>query len=126
MRRPVQMRAKRHAFFRHLAQFVQTENLEAAGVGENRARPRHEAMQPAQLADLLDSRPQIKMVGISQKNLDAEFFQNVLRDAFDRRQGSHRHEDWRFDDAVRRGQPAGAGSAGGGFDLKGNRQRWRL
>ena len=73
-----------HSFFVHLAKFVQAENLEAARVRENRARPRHETMQAAQLAHLLHPRPQIKMVGISQKDLDAQFFQNVLRNAFDR------------------------------------------
>ena len=118
------MRAKGHAFLRDLAQFVQAENLEAAGVGENRARPGHEAMQSAQLADLLHPRPQVKMVGVPQKNLDAELFQNVLRDAFDRGQGSDRHEDRSFDYAVRRGQAAGASRAGSSFDLKRDGQRW--
>ncbi len=77
------MRAKRHAFLGHFAKFVQTENLEAARVGENGARPRHEAMQPAQLADLRDSGSQVEMVGIAQKDLYAEIFQDVLRNAFD-------------------------------------------
>ena len=67
----------------HLAQFVQAENLEAARVGENRARPGHETMQAAELPHLLHSRPQIKMVGIPQKDLYADFFQDVLRNAFD-------------------------------------------
>ena len=122
MRRSVEMRAESHAFLGHLAQFVQTENLETAGVGENRARPRHETVQPAQLAHLLDSRPQIKMVGIAQQNLYAEFLQNVLRHAFHRRQSSDRHEYRSFDYAMRSGQPPSAGRALGRFDLKGNGQ----
>ncbi len=77
------MRAKGHSFLVHLAQFVQAENLEAARVGENRARPGHETMQAAKLAHLLHSGPQIKMVGIPQKDLYAEFLQNVLRNPFD-------------------------------------------
>ena len=112
------MRAERHAFFGDLAQIVQAENLEAAGVGENRPRPRHEAMQSAQLADLLDSRPQVEVISVSQKNLDAEFLENVLRNALDRGQRSHRHEDWGFDFAMRRDQTAGAGGAGVSLDLE--------
>ena len=57
-------------------------------------------MQATHPADLLHAGTQVKMVGISQQNLDAEFFQNVLRHAFDRRQGSDRHEYWRFHYAV--------------------------
>ena len=82
MRRPVQMRAESDTFFRDLPQFVQAENLEAAGVGENRPRPRHEAMQPTRLPHLLHSRAQIKMVSISQQDLNADVFENVLRNAF--------------------------------------------
>ncbi len=83
MRRAIQVGAKGHAFLGHLAQFIQTENLETARIGENRARPRHEAIQPAQLADLLDSGPQVKMVGITQEDLYTEFLEDVLRNALD-------------------------------------------
>src|SRR6266852_4214324 len=126
MRRPVQMGTKRHTFFRHLAQFVQTENLEAPGVGENCARPGHEAMQPAHPADFLHSGPQVKMVGISQQNLDAKLLKNVLRNAFDRSQGPYRHEHRRFHDPVRRKQPSSAGCAALRIDLKESGHRWGL
>ncbi len=118
MRRPIQMRTERHAFLGDFAQIIQAEHLEAARVGENRPRPRHEAMQSAQLADLLDSWPQVEVIGVSQKNLNAKFLENVLRNAFDRGQRSHRHEDRSFDFAVRRDQAAGAGGAGLSLDLE--------
>ena len=82
MRRPVQMRAKRHALFGYLPQITKTENLESARIGQNRARPRHEPVQAAHPSHLLDSRPQIKMIGIAKKNLYVKVFENVLRNAF--------------------------------------------
>jgi len=37
-------------------------------------------VQPAEVADLLVSRTQIKMIGVAENDLRAEFFKNVLRD----------------------------------------------
>ncbi len=119
VRRSVQMRTKRHAFFGHLAEIVQTEDLETAGVGEYGARPCHKAMQSAQLAYLCYSRPQVKMVGIAEKNLDSKFLQDVLRNALHRRHSSNRHEHGSFDYAVRCSHPPQTGRSGGGFDFKG-------
>ena len=48
--RAVDMRAEAHAFFRDLAQLRQRHHLEAAGIGEDRAVPRHEFVQAAQPA----------------------------------------------------------------------------
>ena len=50
MRRAVEMRAKCNPFLVDFTELVQAENLEAAGIGQDRPRPRHETMQPAQLA----------------------------------------------------------------------------
>ena len=100
------MRAKRHAFVRHFAQFAQAENLEAAGIGENRARPGHEFVQPAQLADQFMAGTQIEMIGIGKQDLHAEVFEILLRLALHRRGRAHRHERRRINHAVRRGQPA--------------------
>src|SRR5271155_2062719 len=74
--RAIEVRTKRHAFFGDLAQLVQAENLESAGIGQDGLRPRHEAMQPAQPSNGFDSRTQVEVIGIAEKNLDAEFFQN--------------------------------------------------
>ncbi len=112
------MRAEGYAFFADLAQIVETENLEAAGVGENGSIPRHEAVQAAHLANGFDSGTQIKMVGIAKQNLDAEFLQDILRNAFDRTKRSYGHEDWRFDFSVGHDEFARTGGVAGGFNLK--------
>ena len=62
--------------------------------------------------------PQIKMVGVAEQNLDAEFFQDVLRNALDRCQRADRHEDGSLDLAVRSQQAARAGGAGGGVNFE--------
>ena len=112
------MRAEGHAFGADGAQLVEAENLESPGVGENRPGPRHETMQAAELADLFHSRPQVEVIGIAEKNLDPEFFKNVLRNALDGGQRADRHEHRRFDLPVRGEQAAGTGRAGSRFDVK--------
>jgi hypothetical protein len=32
---------------------------------------------------LLDSRPQVKVIGVAEQDLNPEFFKNVLRNSFD-------------------------------------------
>ena len=120
MGRAIQVRTKPYAFFRHLTQLVQTEDLESARVGQNGARPRHETVQPTQLAHLLHSRPQVKMVGIPQKNLHSQFLQDVLRNALYRRQRSHRHEHGRLHHPMGSSQPPDPRRSAGCFDLKGD------
>ena len=66
------------------------------------------------------------MVGVVQQDLDAEFFQRVLRHALDRRQRSHRHKDRGLDFTVRREEASGAGGAIAGFNLEAERHRRRL
>src|SRR5271168_1436564 len=51
VRRTVEMRTKRHAFLGHFAKLAQAENLEAAGISKDRARPCHETMQSSHLPD---------------------------------------------------------------------------
>ena len=57
-RSPFEVRLKQHALFGDLAQPAQAENLEAAGIRQNRPRPVHEPVQPAELANGLMPRPQ--------------------------------------------------------------------
>src|SRR5580658_732756 len=104
----IQMRTKRHALLRHLAQFAEAENLEAARIGENRARPRHEFVQPAHLADQFMSRTEIKMVGIRKQDLYEKVFQVLLRQALHRRRRAHRHERRCINPSVRSSQPSQA------------------
>ena len=100
----IQVRSKRHAFVRHLAQFAQAENLEPARIRQNRSRPRHEFVQPAHLADQFVSGTQIQMVGIRKQNLYTEVFQVPLRLSLHRRRRAHWHERRRINRSVRSSQ----------------------
>src|SRR5258708_37024661 len=75
-------------------------------------------MQPAQLADGFDSGTQIQVIGIAEKNLNAEFFESVLLHSLDRSQRPHRHKDRCFDFTVWRDQASGAGPVAGRLNLK--------
>ena len=48
------------------------EDLEAAGVGQDRAVPRHERMEPAEVADQLVAGPEMQVVRVTEQNLGAE------------------------------------------------------
>ena len=76
--RAVEVVLEVHALLGDLAQFGQREDLKAAGVGEDRAVPGHEAVQPAHFSDGFDTGPQIKVIGISEQDLDAQLFQHIL------------------------------------------------
>ena len=114
------MGTKCHAFFRYLTQFVQAKNLKPARVSEDRARPRHETMQPTQVAHLFHAGAQVEVISISQKDLRAEFFEDVLRNSLDRCNCADRHEYRRFDDTVWSGEASQTGSILGRVNLKGN------
>ncbi len=112
------MGAEGDALFADFAQFIEAENLKTAGIGKDGARPGHETVQPAQLAYLLHSGPQIQVVGVAEQNLHAKFFENVLRNAFDGSQRADRHEDRSFDLAVGSQQASEPGVAGGSVNLE--------
>ena len=99
-------------FLGDLAQIVQAENLKAAGIGQNGTRPGHEPVQSSQLLYLCYPRPQVKVVGVAQQNLDTEFLEDVLRNAFDRGERADGHEHRRLDFAMRSGETATAGCTG--------------
>ena len=100
----IQVRAKPNAVFRHAAQRFQAHDLEAAAVGQDGPRPRHEAVQAAGIADQLMPGTKIKMVGIGEEDLDAQCFQFLLPQALDRAPRAHGHEHGRLHGAVRRVQ----------------------
>ena len=54
----VEMRAEAHAFRTYFAQIGETEDLVAAGIGQNCAIPRHKFVQTAKLADQFVPRAQ--------------------------------------------------------------------
>src|SRR5262249_44535163 len=117
------MRPEGYPFFCDLTQLIQTENLESAGVSENRSRPAHESVQSAKPAHLLHARPEQKMVGISEQNLDIQILKKILRHALHRRQRSHRHEHRGFNRAMRGNQSAPACAIQVVEDLKLKRHR---
>ena len=112
------MRAKRDSFFAHSAQLIQAEYLKSTRVRQDGAPPRHELVQPAHPANRLDTGPEIQVVGITQYDLRAQLFENVLRHSLDRRHRSHRHEYRSFAFAMWRGHPPKARSATGSFKVK--------
>ena len=63
------MRLKARAILGDLAHGAEAEHLIAAAIGQDRPRPVHEAMQPAQLANPLMTGTQIQMVGIAEQDL---------------------------------------------------------
>src|SRR5690348_7029039 len=95
------MRAKFNAALADFAQLIEAEELEPPGVGKNASLPRHEAVQRADLADCLVTGPQIQVISVAEKNLDAKLFENVLRHTFYRSERADRHEDRSLDFAVR-------------------------
>ena len=80
----------------------EAEDLEAAGVGEDRPRPAHKAVQPAQTCDALIAGAQVEVVGVGEHEDRADLLQLTRRNRLHRRPRPHRREDRRGDDAVRR------------------------
>ena len=80
----VEVRAEADAVVSDLAQRAEREDLKAAGVGEQGARPTDEAVQPAHAADGLVAGTQVEVIGVAENDLRAERFEHVLRDGLDR------------------------------------------
>ena len=115
-----------YALFRHLAQIAEAEDLEATRIRQDGLVPRHELLHAAELSHRLDARPQIKVVGVVQQDLDAQLFQRVLRHALDRCKRANRHEDGRLHLAMRREEASGARCAIACLDLEAKGHRGRL
>ncbi len=96
------------------AERAERENLKAAGVGEEGARPTHEFVKAAHAADYFVAGAEIEMVGVAEDDFCAERFERVLRDGFDGALRADGHEDRGFDGLVGEDETA-ATAAGGGF-----------
>ena len=101
VRTPVEVRAEADAIISDFAQRVEREDLKAAGVGEQGARPTHESVQAAHAADGLMARAQVEVIGVAENDLRAEGFKHILRDGLDRSLRADGHEDRRFDGLMR-------------------------
>ena len=69
--RAVDVGPERHTVVGQRAEVAQTEDLEAAAVGQDRTVPRHEAVESAEALDELDAGPQEEVVGVGEHDLRA-------------------------------------------------------
>ena len=123
MLRAVDRRAEGDAVGVELAQFLERHHLEAARIGQDRARPVHELVQPAQRRHALGARPQHQVEGVAEHDLRAGLGDRLRQHRLDRAGGAERHEGRRLDRAVRGGDAAATGGAVAGQKLEGKTHR---
>ena len=107
LRRPevlgaVEDRAERHAVVGDLHRVGEAEDLEAAGVGEDRAVPAHEGVEPAGVLDDVGARAQEQVVGVGEDGLRPELAQPRGQHPLDGRTRPDGHEQRGVDLAVGR------------------------
>ena len=104
-----------HALLGDLANIAEAEDLEAAGVGEDRPFPLHKVVQVAvQLHDLL-ARTQPQVEGVAENDLRAGRFNFLRRHSFYGTVGADRHKRWRFNDAALKHKTAATRATIGGI-----------
>src|SRR5262249_41278948 len=97
-----------------LARRRQAIDLKAAAICEDWAAPAHEAVQAAHSCDEVRSGPQFKVIGVGKHDTGAGGRELVRCQALDGRLRADWHEYRRFDNAVRRMEPAAPRGAIGG------------
>ena len=102
----IEVRTEAHAVVRNFAQFGKTEDLVAAGIGEDRSVPGHEFVESAEIANQLMAGPKIKMIRIPENDLCAEFLQCLVAQTLHRSLRAHGHEERAIDRTVRSVQAA--------------------
>ena len=95
------MRTKFHSFFTDFPHLAKAEDLKPATVGEDRAVPRNEFMQTAELEDRRVTRPQEKVICVAENDARIKRFEHFLCEGLDSALCANRHEDRRFNLAVR-------------------------
>src|SRR5262245_17746913 len=121
--RAVDGRAELDARVGDLPELGEAPDLKAPGVGQDRAVPAHEAVQSAELAHDVVPRPEEQVIGVGEDDLRARRGEVVRAQCLHGRVRADRHEDRRLDDAVRRGEPAGARGPVRGGELELHRIR---
>ncbi len=116
----VHRRAEVHALFGDLAHGAQREDLEAAGVGEDRFLPLGEVMQVAVGLDHLHAGTQPQVEGVAEDDLGADLGNRLRRHPLDGAIGAHRHEGGCLDAAPGKGEAAAARPAIAGQALEGH------
>src|SRR6266511_2966892 len=120
--RAVEVRAERDALLGDLDEpgprpvapcgaLAEAEDLEPAGVREERAAPGHEAVEPAQAAHPLVPGAKEQMVGVPEDDPDAERLEVARLERLHGGRGPHRHEDGGVDRAARGLEPSAARGA---------------
>ncbi len=102
----VEMRLEDHAVLVDGAQLGEGEHLEASRIGEDRAGPVHEPVQPAERGDALRARPQHQVIGVGKDHGESGARHVFGAHRLDGRRGADGHEGGRVDRAVRRREPA--------------------
>ncbi len=105
----------------HLAEpGTQRQHLEAAAVGERRARPVHEGTQATRLVDDVRAGLQVEVVGVGQHSLGAQLTHRLRQHRLDRGLGADRDERrGGVDVAVRSVDHAGTSTAPGQLGVDG-------
>ena len=85
IRPSVEMRLEDDAVFAQPCAATQTEDLVAAGIGEDRPRPAHERVQTAEACDQIVARTQVQVIRIGEDDLGAEIVEHLDRHALDGR-----------------------------------------
>ena len=112
------MTLERYPFIIDLAGLCKREDLETTRIGENRAVPARERVQPAELLDHVLAGAEMQVVGVAEDDLRADHAQLARVEALDRSLRPDRHERRCLHVAVAGAQDPRARGAGGGGDLE--------
>ena len=102
---------KENAFIGYLPQRCEAVNLIAAAVGQDGVRPVHEPVKSTQIGYQMVPRPQIKMIGVAEDDLTAQFCDKLRGQRFNRSPGAHGHEGRGVHIAMRRPHLSESGQA---------------
>ena len=107
------MRAELDAVVSNFAQRAKGEDLKAAGVSEESARPTHELVKAAHAANGFVAGAEIEVISVAEDDFCAERFERVLRDGFDGALRADGHKDRGFDGLMRQDETAATAARGG-------------
>ena len=119
----VDVAAELDAVLGDLAQGLEGEDLEAAGVGEHRAVPCREAVQAAEGLDHFLAGTEVQVVGVAQHDLRAGAADVVGMQAAHGAVRAHGHERRRLHRAVRQGERPRACGPRRGLEPEGEGRR---
>jgi hypothetical protein len=122
----VDRRPELDAALTDLTQRFQTENLESTRIGQDRARPIHEPVQPAVRANDLCPRTQHQVEGIAEDDFASDCGQLVRCHGLHRAVSADRHESRRLDGAALERQSSATSRTIGCHELKPHVQPLRI